>query len=167
MSSWARLIDSIDLSLTSSRDWLLLRRKVRFGDTDAAGVMHFYHLLQWCHEAWEESIELYGLQIDDIFPNGRKQDVSLEVILPIIHCDADFLGPIFAGDNLLIELIPTKLNPTSFQSVFKFRYKDDYVATGLIRHIAIQKNTRKPVSLPRGIDLWLKDSKNILKHQEL
>ncbi|MEY3545364.1 MAG: hypothetical protein RLZZ247_1521, partial [Cyanobacteriota bacterium] len=29
--------------------WLLLCRTVRFGDTDAAGVMHFPQLLHWCH----------------------------------------------------------------------------------------------------------------------
>ncbi|NDF62601.1 MAG: 1,4-dihydroxy-2-naphthoyl-CoA hydrolase, partial [Synechococcaceae bacterium WBB_3_034] len=28
--------------------WLLLCRAVRFGDTDAAGVMHFTRLLSWC-----------------------------------------------------------------------------------------------------------------------
>ena len=33
--------------------WLQLHRKVRFGDTDAAGVMHFHQLLRWSHEAWE------------------------------------------------------------------------------------------------------------------
>jgi hypothetical protein len=34
-------------------DWLLLCRTVRFGETDAAGVMHFHQLLRWCHEAYE------------------------------------------------------------------------------------------------------------------
>ena len=29
----------------NSSDWLLLCRTVRFGDTDAAGVMHFHQLL--------------------------------------------------------------------------------------------------------------------------
>ena len=40
-------------------DWLILQKKVRFGDCDSAGVIHFHNLLIWSHEAWEESIEIY------------------------------------------------------------------------------------------------------------
>jgi hypothetical protein len=35
---------------------------VHFSDTDAAGVMHFQHLLGWCHQAWEDSLEQFGIQ---------------------------------------------------------------------------------------------------------
>ena len=34
-------------------NWLRLERTVRFGDTDAAGVIQFHQLLRWCHEAYE------------------------------------------------------------------------------------------------------------------
>ena len=47
--------------MPSPDHWLQLERRVRFGDTDAAGVMHFHQLLRWCHEAWEESLERFGL----------------------------------------------------------------------------------------------------------
>ena len=44
----------------------MLCRSVRFGETDAdqgaAGVMHFQQLLRWCHEAYEESLERFGLE---------------------------------------------------------------------------------------------------------
>ena len=45
----------------TSAPWLELSRTVRFSDTDAAGVMHFQKLLDWCHQAWEESLECFGL----------------------------------------------------------------------------------------------------------
>lgn len=48
--------------------WLMLCRSVRFGETDAAGVMHFQQLLRWCHEAYEESLERFGLNAAEIFP---------------------------------------------------------------------------------------------------
>jgi len=50
-------------------DWLILQKKVRFGDCDSAGVIHFHNLLKWSHEAWEESIEIYGIPYQDIFPD--------------------------------------------------------------------------------------------------
>ncbi len=51
-----------------SNSWLLLLRTVRFGDTDAAGVMHFHQLLRWCHEAYEESLERFGIVAATVFP---------------------------------------------------------------------------------------------------
>jgi len=48
-------------------DWLILQKKVRFGDCDSAGVIHFHNLLKWSHEAWEESIEIYGIPIKIFF----------------------------------------------------------------------------------------------------
>ena len=56
----------------TSPTWLQLRRVVRFGDTDAAGVMHFHQLLRWCHEAWEESLEAHGLAAEAVFPGCRR-----------------------------------------------------------------------------------------------
>ena len=57
--------------MLSPDHWLQLERRVRFGDTDAAGVMHFHQLLRWCHEAWEDSLERYGIAAADVFPGCR------------------------------------------------------------------------------------------------
>jgi 1,4-dihydroxy-2-naphthoyl-CoA hydrolase len=58
-----------------------LRRTVRFGETDAAGVLHFHHLLRWCHEAYEESLERFGLPAAGIFPTPGA---ALPLALPIV-----------------------------------------------------------------------------------
>jgi 1,4-dihydroxy-2-naphthoyl-CoA hydrolase len=39
------------MPLPTPSTWLQLQRTVRFGDTDAAGVMPFLQLMRWCHEA--------------------------------------------------------------------------------------------------------------------
>jgi len=44
-----------------SINWLNLKRRVRFGDCDSANVIHFHNLLKWSHEAWEESMDKYGI----------------------------------------------------------------------------------------------------------
>jgi 1,4-dihydroxy-2-naphthoyl-CoA hydrolase len=89
--------------------WLLLCRTVRFGDTDAAGVLHFPRLLDWCHQAYEESLERFGLPASEIFPSP---DHSPAVALPVVHCQADFLAPLVVGDPLAIQLEPRRLNPS-------------------------------------------------------
>ena len=74
--------------------WLLLCRTVRFGDTDAAGVMHFPQLLRWCHEAYEESLERFGITRRRCSPAG----IVPVIALPIVHCSADFCRPLVCGD---------------------------------------------------------------------
>ena len=83
-------------------DWLILQKKVRFGDCDSAGVIHFHNLLKWSHEAWEESIEIYGIPYQDIFPDFSKR--KSQIIYPIVNCEANFLAPIKIGDFLKVKI---------------------------------------------------------------
>ena len=82
----------------NSKDWLHIKHIVRFGDTDAAGVIHFHQLMRWCHEAWEESLNIYGIKAIDIFPSIIDNKSTLSTALPIVHCEADFYSPIRIGE---------------------------------------------------------------------
>ena len=136
-------------------NWLMLSRSVRFGDTDAAGVVHFARLLVWCHEAYEESLERFGLAADDLFPTPQHRPI---VALPIVHCSADFRRPLICGDHLTIQLEPRRLDPGSFEVVYGFVSGDHEVAHGLTRHLAITSDNRQRSPLPEGINRWLEAS---------
>ena len=128
---------------------------MRFGDTDAAGVMHFHQLLRWCHEAYEESLERFGLVASEMFPSpGHTPDVAL----PIGHCSADYRRPLQVGDPLAIRLEPLRLDPGSFEIRFVFQCEGDEVARALTRHLAIDPLSRKRCSLPEPIQRWLEAS---------
>jgi 1,4-dihydroxy-2-naphthoyl-CoA hydrolase len=120
--------------------WLLLCRTVRFGETDAAGVMHFHHLLRWCHEAYEESLERFG------------------IALPIVHGSADFLRPLCVGDPLAIALRPELVDPGCFDVQYTFTRSGEAVARGLTRHRAISPEDRRRCPLPAPITRWLEAS---------
>ena len=137
---------------------LKFKRTIRFGDSDAAGVIHFHNLFRWCHESWEESLERFGINPLEIFPIGKENYDNLTIALPIIHCEADFKKQIKTGDNLLIEMAPEKLNESSFEVKTRFRNGDDCVAISIIRHIAINNKTRQKCSLPEAIERWLEAS---------
>jgi len=128
---------------------LLLCRTVRFGDTDAAGVVHFARLLSWCHEAYEESLERYGIAAAAIFP-GQDTDTAA-VALPIVHCSAYFRRPLVCGDPLAIALEPLRIDPGCFELRYRFRSGDEPVADGLTRHLAIDSRSRQRCSLPEPI----------------
>ena len=136
--------------------WLTLQRRVRFSDTDAAGVVHFQVLLGWAHQAWEESLELYGLAAGTIFPGGREDQPC--IALPIVHCDADFRAPLQMGDVVSIQLEPRRLDRGSFEVVSRYRLDENEVARGCLRHVSIDAASRRRCPLPEGLDLWLEAS---------
>jgi 1,4-dihydroxy-2-naphthoyl-CoA hydrolase len=135
--------------------WLIIRRKVRFGDTDAAGVMHFHQLLRWCHEAYEESLERFGIAADELFPTPGN---TPPIALPIVHCSADFRKPLGCGDPLAIQLEPQRLDPSCFEIRYLFRSANQEVAIGLSRHLAIAVASRRRCALPEPIARWLEAS---------
>ena len=141
-----------------AQNWLRFKRVARFGDIDPAGVIHFYHLFRWCHETWEASLDQYELDTSKIFPASEKAEPTVSIALPIVHCEADFFYPIRLHDELLIELLPSRLNIGSFQVQYKFQNKENIVAMAVIKHRAINSKNRSPCNLPEGIDRWLEAS---------
>ncbi len=141
---------------TTPADWLLLCRTVRFGDTDAAGVMHFHQLLRWCHVAYEESLERFGVAPGALFPGPGRSPV---VALPIVHVSADYHRPLSCGDPLAIELRPLELDGGSFEIRYRFLHGGKEAATGLTRHVAIESATRQRTALPGSLVLWLEASR--------
>ncbi len=135
-----------------------MSRIVRFGETDSAGVIHFYQLFRWCHESWEESLAKYGLNASDIFPSLLNKDNEPLIALPIVHCKADFLKPLKTGDHIQIELSPIKIAVGSFQVETKFKCDNETVAQGLVRHQAINSQTRLSCELSTEINSWLEAS---------
>ena len=138
-----------------SINWLNSKRKVRFGDCDSANVIHFHNLLKWSHEAWEESMDKYGIPIKEIFPKGVSQEKS---VLPIINCEAKFLGPINLGDLLSVEISPKKINNHLFQVKTIFFKESMKVGETIIIHCSINPNTRVKTNLSEHLEKWIEAS---------
>ena len=136
-------------------EWLIFDKKVRFGDCDAAGVIHFHNLLRWSHEFWEKSIENYGIPFSEIFPDSPNKQC---IIFPIVHCDANFILPIKLGDSLKIKIVPSKVNNHLFQVDSIFLKNNLKLAEGKIIHCSIDSQTRKKVILPDSLERWIEAS---------
>ena len=140
------------------REWLCLKRTVRFGETDAAGVVHFLELFRWCHETWEESLEKYGIVLKEIFPATQINLSQLDVALPVVHCEANYFQPLYVGDTINIELYPEKINEFSFILRFEFKKNGEQIGTTNIKHVSINRITREKCELSKQINLWLNES---------
>jgi len=146
------------LEKRNPREWLCLNRTVRFGETDAAGVVHFLELLRWCHETWEASLEKHGVVLQEIFPTNQINTSQLDVALPVVHCEANYFQPLYVGDTINIELNPEKINDSSFVLRFKFKKNGEKIGTANIKHVSINPITRDICALSKQINLWLHES---------
>jgi len=146
------------LEKRSPREWLCFKRTVRFGETDAAGVVHFLELFRWCHEAWEESLEKYGIVLQEIFPTTQLNTSQLHVALPVVHCEANYFQPLYVGDFINTELYPEKINDSSFIIRFKFKKNSEQIGLTSIKHVSINPITREKCTLSKQINLWLEES---------
>ena len=140
------------------REWLCLKRTVRFGETDAAGVVHFIELFKWCHETWEESLEKYGIVLKEIFPTNQINRSQLDVVLPVVHCEANYFQPLYVGDTINIELNPEKINQSSFVLRFEFKKNGEKIGTTIIKHVSINPISREKCALSKQINMWLHES---------
>ena len=138
-----------------SNNWLILKKRIKFGDCDSAGVIHFHNLLRWAHESWEESLEIYGVNLKEIFPSIKNQTKK---IFPIINCEANFLCPIEFGDTLKINILPKKINNHLFEVNTTFCKNKIKVANAKLIHCVIDVVNRKKVDLPESLELWIEAS---------
>ena len=138
-----------------ANSWLVLEKKVKFGDCDSAGVIHFHNLLRWAHESWEESMGIYGINLKEIFPSMKN---NTKKIFPIINSEANFLYPIELGDKLKINILPKKINNHLFEVNISF-YKDTIiVAKTKVIHCVLDVVNRNKVDLPESLELWIEAS---------
>ncbi|MEA5578270.1 thioesterase family protein [Anabaena sp. UHCC 0451] len=128
------------------------QRTVRFQDTDAAGVVYFAHTLSMCHEAYEESLQHSGINIKTFFTHPN-------VAFPIVHANVDFLRPMYCGDNLMISLIPQKINVDKFDITYLITVAEVIVAKAVTRHVCIDANSKIKRELPDEMISWLETNR--------
>jgi len=126
-------------------------RTVHFRDTDAAGVVYFANVLSMCHEAYEASLAVSGINLKLFFTQPT-------VAIPIVHASVDFFRPMFCGDELQIHLTPQKLGDTKFEIAYQIvaaSSLEQPLAQANTSHVCIDPTTRTKTQLPEGIMKWL------------
>ncbi|WP_346289170.1 thioesterase family protein [Sphaerothrix gracilis] len=128
-------------------------RTVRFGETDAAGVVYFANLLHLCHEAYEASLAEMGFDLKTFFSAGA-------IAVPIVHAEANFYQPLFCGDRLTITLAPEPMTESSFAITYEIwphepEAGDRPAVTALTRHVCIEIASRQRQALSAELQRWL------------
>jgi 1,4-dihydroxy-2-naphthoyl-CoA hydrolase len=117
------------------------RLRVRFHDTDPAGIVFFANIFVYCHDAFEEMLRAVGMPLDELIR-------AKEQILPLGHAEADFRKPFRHGVLVTVRVVVGKLSERSVRIDYELR--DDageLLATCSTVHIAVDPATGRSTGL--------------------
>lgn len=127
-------------------------RIIRLADTDAAGVVYFPRTLSICHEAYEAALNAAGLDLKSYFA------ATDGLTVPIVRSEADYLRPLFAGDQIEISVIPTRTSEHGFTLAFEIvRVSPSRKTAARVRteHVCISAKTRERCPLSPLLAGWV------------
>ncbi|MBM3191919.1 MAG: hypothetical protein FJZ63_04635 [Chlamydiae bacterium] len=119
-----------------------MQKRVRMEDTDATGFIYFTSLQKMAVEVLEEFLEKTPYASHKLLLEGA-------FLLPIGHVEASYLVPIALGDLLEISFQLMKVGNSSFELHYIFYKKEHIVAEITMVHVAIAKETKKSIALPK------------------
>jgi len=118
---------------------------VRLRDTDAAGVVYFSAVFDLAHEAFEAFMDSVGMDIGLILRSTAHD-------LPIVHAEANYTKPMFAGDRLRITVLATHVGRTSFTLSYRFwNLSDEETAHARITHVTLHRARREKIAIPHEL----------------
>jgi acyl-CoA thioester hydrolase len=101
------------------------QRRVEFGDTDMAGIMHFSNFFRFMEAAETDFLQARGLSVTWLEDGVRYG-------FPRVSVGCDFVQPARFEDRLVIDVLPEKVGTKSVKYRFDFSYQGRSIAVGRI-----------------------------------
>ena len=119
------------------------KERLNFYDCDPAGIIFYANLLRIAHTSYEKFLA-------DISSN-RNLFFDKELVLPIIHCEADYYKPLKAFDEIDVFVLVKEARENSFELNYKFEIDNELFAEAKTVHVCVDKNTFKKTNLPADL----------------
>jgi acyl-CoA thioester hydrolase len=119
--------------------------RVRYAETDAAGVVYYANYLTYFEVARVEWLRALGCPVIEAEARG--------VLLLAVEARVRYLQPAHLDDLLAIHVWATDVKRVSFAFEYEVRRGDDLVARGYTRHAAVDRDDLRPLALPE----WMRD----------
>ena len=110
-------------------------RRVEFGDTDMAGIVHFANFFRYMEAAETEFLRARGLSV--AWRQGGQK-----VGFPRVSASCDYLKPAVFEDVLEISVAIEHLGRKSLKYAFEFRRGADVIAKGSISAVCCREDER-------------------------
>ncbi|HYJ33637.1 MAG TPA: thioesterase family protein [Candidatus Binatia bacterium] len=124
---------------------------VRFQDVDAAGVLFFGRIYDYCHQAYEELWAAAGVDRAWIFSGA-------DFLIPIAHSEADYKAPLRHGERVDVLVDVTHVGRASFHLAFRVTGPNgdgDLRATAKTVHAFVARETMRPIPIPEELRVFL------------
>jgi 1,4-dihydroxy-2-naphthoyl-CoA hydrolase len=127
-----------------------LRFKVPFDETDCEGLVFFGNYFRLAHRTLEAWLPTKGIPWEEWFKNPTYG-------CPLRHAEAEFLRPLFAGDDYTVDVKVREIGESSIHFDMKFEtLAGELVATVSTSHVFIDRKMKKKSAVPDSIRQRLK-----------
>ena len=117
---------------------------VTLRDTDSFGLIYFTEQLNYCSEAFQHFLAERGIPL--------PADPRLApFVLPVVHCESDFTGPLRLGDPVLVRIDSVVIGNSSITLSYTVHKNAQQVGTAKMVHVCIDPVTGKSITLPDTI----------------
>ena len=123
-------------------------RRVEFGDTDMAGIMHFSNFFRFMEAAETEFLRARGLSV-----TWHDAKVGERFGFPRVSVACDFKAPARFEDVLAIAVIVEKIGTKSVSYRFEFSREGMAIAVGRMTAVFCRKTPEslEPLDIPAEI----------------
>jgi YbgC/YbaW family acyl-CoA thioester hydrolase len=122
-----------------------IESRIKLPDTDAAGILFYGNYFRLAHDAYEAFMDEIEFSLVHVLGDSP-------VLLLIAHAESDYRSSLNLGDSYTIQLKVEKIGRTSFVLAYHFiSGSGETCATMKTVHVAVSKETQKPVGLPESL----------------
>jgi len=121
----------------------LTKERLNFYDCDPAGIIFFASLLKIAHTAYEKFFAEISPMRNFFFDD--------EIVLPIIHCEADYYKPLKAFAEIDVSVIVKEVRDNSFELNYKFEIDNKLYAEAKTVHVCVDKKIFEKTNLPNQL----------------
>ncbi len=125
------------------------RRRIDFYEADGAGILFFANVYKIAHSVYEEFL-------DTSFANKNIFNDE-EIVIPIIHSEADYRKIILPGEKIKIRLFVEQIRDSVFSLKYLFVGQNEELRVEVKTvHVAVSKKNFKKTKLPLDLSELLK-----------
>lgn len=130
-------------------------RAVKFQDVDAAGTIYFARTFEYFSDAYLALLLQAGLDVPGML--ARR-----EMAAPLVHAEADYLSPLFFGDQVVVEVVFAQLGTSSTRFAYRVLKGDGTpAAIGQTHHVWIDSKSFKSCAMPPALRSYLESKPGV------
>jgi len=134
------VLDSAAMTASTPADCFSTDVRVRYADTDAAGVCYYANYLAFFEVARVELLRQLGVPIREAEARG--------CVFPCVEASVRYRRPALLDDLLTVALWVTDVRPASFAFTYRVTRGDALIADGATRHAVVDRRSLEPRRLP-------------------